>query len=156
MLPEKLTEETGSGAGRKNHEGKRLLAFTLFVKLIIDPVYYRQRWGMWNFRYRFLLRTLLVWPRVTFRYLQALCELDDLERLLEANPVLPAKPHRPYLHRGGQCTSAGSGGAGALSFCSGVAGHGQTPPTDLPGNTTGASGRKRGRITQYHLHALWI
>ncbi|WP_218083556.1 VirK/YbjX family protein [Escherichia coli] len=100
MLPEKLTEETGTGAGRKSHEGKRLSAFTLFVKLITDPVYYRRRWEMRNFRYRFLLRTLLVWPRVTFRYLQALCELDDPERLLEANPVLPAKPHRPYLHRG--------------------------------------------------------
>lgn len=97
MLSEKQMEKTGAG---KHHGEKQLSAAKLFVKLMTDPTYYRRRWEMKNFRYRFLLRTLLVHPRVTFRYLQALCELDEPERLLEANPVLPAKPHRPYLHRG--------------------------------------------------------
>lgn len=96
----KVTDETGAGGVRHNGE-KRLSALTLFVKLVTDPVYYRRRWEMRNFRYRFILRALFVWPWVTFRYLQGLCRLEDTERLLEANPVLPAKPHRPYLHRGG-------------------------------------------------------
>ncbi len=96
----KVTDATGTGVVRHNGE-KKLSALTLFVRLVTDPVYYRRRWEMRNFRYRFILRSLFVWPWVTFRYLQGLCRLEDTERLLEANPVLPAKPHRPYLHRGG-------------------------------------------------------
>lgn len=98
--PEKVTDEAGAGVVRHNRE-RKLSALTLFVKLVTDPVYYRRRWEMRNFRYRFILRALFVCPWVTFRYLQGLCRLEDTERLLEANPVLPAKPHRPYLHRGG-------------------------------------------------------
>lgn len=84
---------------RKSDNAQRLSIITLFVKLMIDPVYKRQRREMRNFRYRFFLRTLFVYPDATFRYLQALCELEDLELLLEAIPVLPAKLHRPYLYR---------------------------------------------------------
>lgn len=64
---------------------------TLLVKLMTNPAYQRRRWRMGSFRYRFFLRALFVYPDATFRYLQALCELEDLECLLEANPVLPAK-----------------------------------------------------------------
>lgn len=98
--PGKVTDKNGAGVGRHNGE-RKLSALMLFVKLVTDQVYYRRRWEMRNFRYRFILRTLFVWPWVTFRYLQGLCSLEEPERLLEANPVLPAKPHRPYLHRGG-------------------------------------------------------
>ncbi len=84
---------------RKSDNAQRLSIITLFVKLMIDPVYKRQRREMRNFRYRFFLRTLFVYPDATFRYLQALCELEGLEHLLEAIPVLPAKLHRPYLYR---------------------------------------------------------
>ncbi|MEH4597228.1 IS3 family transposase, partial [Escherichia coli] len=84
---------------RKSDNAQRLSVITLFVKLMIDPVYKRRRWEMRNFRCRFFLRTLFVYPDATFRYLQALCELEDLEHLLEAIPVLPAKLHRPYLYR---------------------------------------------------------
>ncbi|MFL9145024.1 VirK/YbjX family protein [Escherichia coli] len=98
--PGKVTDKNCAGVGRHNGE-RKLSALRLFVKLVTDPVYYRRRWEMRNFRYRFILRTLFVWPWVTFRYLQGLCRLEETERLLEANPVLPAKPHRPYLHRGG-------------------------------------------------------
>ncbi|OKW74743.1 hypothetical protein AWP73_01390 [Escherichia coli] len=84
---------------RKSDNAQRLSVITLFAKLMIDPVYKRRRWEMRNFRCRFFLRTLFVYPDATFRYLQALCELEDLEHLLEAIPVLPAKLHRPYLYR---------------------------------------------------------
>lgn len=85
---------------RKNNKAQKLSVITLFAKLMIDPVYKRRRWEMRKFRYRFFLRTLFVYPNATFRYLRALCELENLEQLLEVNPVLPAKLHRPYLCRG--------------------------------------------------------
>lgn len=83
----------------KNDKTKKLSAITLLVNLMADPVYRRRRWALRNFRYRFLLRALCVCPGITFRYLQALCELENLEQLLDASPVLPAKIHRPYLYR---------------------------------------------------------
>lgn len=98
MQQEKQAEKTLSGDG-KNDKTKRLPVMTLLVKLMTNPTYQRRRWGMGSFRYRFFLRALFVYPDATFRYLKALCELEDLECLLEANPVLPAKLHRPYLYR---------------------------------------------------------
>lgn len=98
MQQEKLTGKTRPGDG-KNNKAKNLSVMTLLVKLMTDPTYQRRRWEMRNFRYRFFLRTLFVYPDATFRYLRALCELENLEQLLEASPVLPAKLHRPYLCR---------------------------------------------------------
>ncbi|EHY3137783.1 DUF535 domain-containing protein [Escherichia coli] len=83
----------------KNDKKKKLSAITLLVDLMTDPVYRRRRWAMRSFRYRFLMRALFICPGISFRYLQALCELENLEQLLEASPVLPAKFHRPYLYR---------------------------------------------------------
>lgn len=40
-------------------------------------------------------------PLTALRYLRALCEPDNAERLLETSPTLPAKPWCPYLHKGG-------------------------------------------------------
>ncbi|WP_251005851.1 DUF535 family protein [Escherichia coli] len=42
----------------------------------------------------------MLYPLTTFRYLRALCALEDAGRLLDVQPALPAKPHRPYLYRG--------------------------------------------------------
>ena len=98
MQREKLPGKTRPGNG-KNNKAKNLSVMTLLVKLMTDPTYQRRRWKMRNFRCRFFLRTLFVYPDATFRYLRALCELEDLEQLLEASPVLPAKLHRPYLYR---------------------------------------------------------
>lgn len=91
--------ETLEKSERKNDRNQILSAITLFVKLMADPVYKCRQWEMRKFRYRFFLRTLFVYPDATFRYLQALCELENLEQLLEGSPALPAKLHRPYLHR---------------------------------------------------------
>lgn len=97
MQQEKQVEKTVSaGDGKKT---KSLSVMTLLAKLMTDPTYQRRRWKMRNFRYRFFLRALFVYPDTTFRYLRALCELKDLEQLLEANPALPAKLHRPYLFK---------------------------------------------------------
>jgi uncharacterized protein len=98
MHQKKLAEKTLPGGG-KNDKTKKLSVMALLVKLMTDPTYQRRRWKMRNFRYRFFLRALLVYPVATFRYLQALCEVEGLELLLEAIPVLPAKLHRPYLYR---------------------------------------------------------
>ncbi|HAV7684547.1 TPA: DUF535 domain-containing protein [Escherichia coli] len=98
MQQEKMAGKTHPGNG-KNDKTKKLSVMALLVKLMTNPTYHRRRWEMRNFRYRFFLRTLFVYPEVTFRYLRALCELDDLEQLLDACPVLPAKLHRPYLYR---------------------------------------------------------
>ncbi|SRY21425.1 Uncharacterised protein [Escherichia coli] len=38
---------------RKSDNAQRLSVITLFVKLMIDPVYKRRRWEMRNFRCRF-------------------------------------------------------------------------------------------------------
>ncbi|HDD8965291.1 TPA: DUF535 domain-containing protein [Escherichia coli] len=99
MQQKKLAEKTLPSGNGKNDKTKKLSVITLLVKLMTDPIYQRRRWEMRNFRYRFFLRALFVYPKATFRYLRALCELEDLEQLLEANPVLPAKLHRPYLYR---------------------------------------------------------
>ncbi|MGE9502010.1 VirK/YbjX family protein, partial [Escherichia coli] len=90
MQQEKLNGKTRPGDGKHN-KAKNLSVMTLLVKLMTDPTYQRRRWEMRNFRYRFFLRTLFVYPDATFRYLRALCELENLEQLLEASPVLPAK-----------------------------------------------------------------
>ncbi|HGB4253799.1 TPA: VirK/YbjX family protein [Salmonella enterica subsp. enterica serovar Virchow] len=77
-----------------------LSATSLVVKLMTSPGWRRGKWQSRKFRLMFLLRCGL-YPLATFRYLRALCDLEDIHRLLAVNPTLPAKPHRPYLHRGG-------------------------------------------------------
>lgn len=72
---------------------------SLFVKLITDPGCRRGKWQNGHFRWRFYLRSML-YPLTTFRYLRALCALEDAGQLLDVQPALPAKPHRPYLYRG--------------------------------------------------------
>lgn len=80
--------------------GVKLSVASLFVGLMRDPIYRRGKWADRNLRRRFFLRSL-IHPLTTVRYLRGLCELDITGRLLEAHPVLPAKPQRPYLYRGG-------------------------------------------------------
>ena len=99
MRSEKQAERTVTADDGKNEKTNNLSVMTLFVKLMTEPAYQRGRWEMRSFRYRFFFRALFVCPDTTFRYLRALCELQDLEQLLEANPILPAKLHRPYLYK---------------------------------------------------------
>ncbi|EAM8390652.1 DUF535 domain-containing protein [Salmonella enterica subsp. enterica serovar Give] len=77
-----------------------LSAASLFIRLLTDPTFRRGKWEDRKFRYKFFLRCGMT-PLTALRYLRALCELDNAERLLETSPTLPAKPWRPYLHKGG-------------------------------------------------------
>ena len=74
------SEKIGS-CDRKNNKAKKLSAIMLLVKLMIAPSYQHQRWEMCNIYYRFLLRAFFIYQSVTFRYLQALCELKEPKRI---------------------------------------------------------------------------
>ncbi|EDV7203283.1 DUF535 domain-containing protein [Salmonella enterica subsp. enterica serovar Bredeney] len=73
-----------------------LSAASLFIRLLTDPTFRRGKWEDRKFRYKFFLRCGMN-PLIALRYLRALCEPDQLE----TSPPLPAKPWRPYLHKGG-------------------------------------------------------
>lgn len=75
-----------------------LSVISLVVKLMTDRTFHRGKWEDRKFRYKFLLRCCCH-PLITTRYFRALCELSDIDHLLEVNPTLPAKIHRPYLFR---------------------------------------------------------
>ncbi|EDH3397804.1 DUF535 domain-containing protein, partial [Salmonella enterica] len=49
----------------------------------------------------YLLRCIIS-PVSSIRYYYELCSLHSINKILEIQPTLPAKIHRPYLHQGGR------------------------------------------------------
>lgn len=56
-------------------------------------------WRKKRFGMKFLLRCCC-YPKVSYRYLQALTQLEAFPRLMEQQGLLPAKIHRPYMSAG--------------------------------------------------------
>lgn len=53
-----------------------------------------------KFRLMYLLRSMIS-PVSSIRYYQELHSLKSIDKILEMQPTLPAKIHRPYLHKEG-------------------------------------------------------
>ncbi|ELF1294347.1 DUF535 domain-containing protein [Salmonella enterica] len=73
----------------------RFLTNVIFVR---DPLH--GKWKNRKFRLMYLLRCLIN-PFSSVRYYYELCSLQSINKILEIQPTLPAKIHRPYLHKGG-------------------------------------------------------
>ncbi len=63
----------------------------------------------------YLLRCL-VNPVASVRYYYGLQSLDDIDAILAVQPMLPAKIHRPYLHKGGRAWIRGKNIIGHYRF----------------------------------------
>ncbi|EBE9928058.1 DUF535 domain-containing protein, partial [Salmonella enterica] len=57
------------------------------------------KWKNRKFRLMYLLRCLIN-PFSSVRFYHELCSLKSINKILEIQPTLPAKIHRPYLHKG--------------------------------------------------------
>ncbi|MEG0206277.1 Protein of uncharacterised function (DUF535) [Citrobacter freundii] len=73
----------------------RFLSNIIFVR---GPLY--GKWKNRKFRLMYLLRCLIN-PFSSVRYYHELCSLQSINKILEIQPTLPAKIHRPYLYKGG-------------------------------------------------------
>ncbi|HAJ2336979.1 TPA: DUF535 domain-containing protein [Escherichia coli] len=73
--------------------------FSLLMSLIAKDNL-RGKWKYDKFRYKYLIR-FMIHPYKNIKYLQSICDLSNISLLMDVNPTLPAKPQRPYLHKGG-------------------------------------------------------
>lgn len=81
------------------------LQFITFIKKVIfSPHSLNHKWSNKKFRFMYLLRSALH-PLVTVWYYNKLCALESASKILTLQPALPAKIHRPYLHKGGKVSS---------------------------------------------------
>lgn len=75
-----------------------------FLKFLTNIVLARGslhgKWKNKKFRFMYLLRCIIN-PASSILYFYELCSLSEANKILEIQPTLPAKIHRPYLHKGG-------------------------------------------------------
>ncbi|ECB7889720.1 DUF535 domain-containing protein [Salmonella enterica subsp. enterica serovar Bareilly] len=77
------------------------VSFLEFLKsIILARGSLRGKWKNKKFRFMYLLRCLIT-PVSSVRYYHELYSLKSVDKILEIQPTLPAKIHRPYLHKGG-------------------------------------------------------
>ncbi|ECB2662545.1 TPA: DUF535 domain-containing protein [Escherichia coli] len=77
------------------------LSFLSFLKeIILSRSFLYGKWKSRKFRFMYVLRCVMN-PVASIRYYYALQSLTYIEEILTVQPVLPAKIHRPYLHKGG-------------------------------------------------------
>lgn len=74
------------------------LSFFNQILLARGPLH--SKWKNKKFRLMYLLRSMIS-PVSSIRYYQELHSLKSIDKILEMQPTLPAKIHRPYLHKGG-------------------------------------------------------
>lgn len=74
------------------------LSFFNKTLLARDPLH--GKWKNKKFRLMYLLRSMIS-PVSSVRYYQELLSLKSIDKILEMQPTLPAKIHRPYLYKGG-------------------------------------------------------
>ncbi|EIU2206642.1 virulence factor VirK [Shigella flexneri] len=83
------------------------LSFIGFLKRIIfssDSL--PGKWEHRKFRFMYILRCSIN-PVVSIRYYYELRSLPCIEDILAIHPTLPARIHRPYLHKGGRAWTRG-------------------------------------------------
>lgn len=77
------------------------LLFSAFLKeVLLARGSLHGKWENKKFRFMYLLRCILN-PVASVQYYYKLLSLQSIDKLLEIHPTLPAKIHRPYLHKGG-------------------------------------------------------
>ncbi|MCZ8653726.1 DUF535 family protein (plasmid) [Escherichia albertii] len=69
-------------------------------KVIFSPQSLDGKWKKKKFRFMYVLRCI-VNPVASIQYYYGLQSLDYIDDILAIQPILPAKIHRPYLHKGG-------------------------------------------------------
>lgn len=78
------------------------VSFLGFLKNIVLPKgYLHGKWKNRKFRFMYILRCMIT-PVSSVRYYHELYSLQSIDKLLEIQPTLQAKIHRPYLHKGGK------------------------------------------------------
>ncbi|MEB2307295.1 VirK/YbjX family protein [Citrobacter braakii] len=82
----------------------KLNFFMFFKNVIFSPHTLNRKWNNRKFRFMYILRSAFH-PLVTVRYYNDLCALESVSEILTLQPALPAKIHRPYLHKGGKVSS---------------------------------------------------
>ncbi|EFY2480194.1 virulence factor VirK, partial [Shigella sonnei] len=83
------------------------LSFIGFLKRIVfssDSL--PGKWEHRKFRFMYILRCAIN-PVASIRYYYELRSLQCIEDILAIQPTLPARIHRPYLHKGGRAWSRG-------------------------------------------------
>ncbi|MBJ9048927.1 DUF535 domain-containing protein [Citrobacter braakii] len=78
-------------------------SFLSFLKKILlarEPLH--GKWKNRKFRLMYLLRCMIS-PVSSIMYYHELHSLKSIDKILKIQPFLPAKIHRPYLHKGGLC-----------------------------------------------------
>ncbi|MGK9173016.1 VirK/YbjX family protein [Yokenella regensburgei] len=73
---------------------RQIISELVTGRLIPGPI-----WRKREYRFKFLLRSLLFWPS-TVRMLSALAQRPNFEEMLHAQVTLPSKSHRQYLTLG--------------------------------------------------------
>ncbi|EFH8762370.1 DUF535 domain-containing protein [Escherichia coli] len=77
------------------------LSFLSFLnEIVFSRRFMHGKWKSRKFRFMYVLRCIMN-PVASIRYYYALQSLTYIEDILVVQPVLPAKIHRPYLHKGG-------------------------------------------------------
>ncbi|ELQ3424297.1 VirK/YbjX family protein [Escherichia coli] len=77
------------------------LSFLSFLKeVILSRGFLHGKWKSRKFRFMYVFRCVMN-PVSSVRYYNSLLSLNYIEDILTVQPVLPAKIHRPYLHKGG-------------------------------------------------------
>lgn len=93
---------------------KKFLSF--LNKVIFSPQSLDGKWKKKKFRFMYVLRCI-AHPVVSIQYYYGLQSLNYIDDILMMQPILPAKIHRPYLHKGGASQQTCSIYSGSLSFC---------------------------------------
>ncbi|EHM3114174.1 TPA: DUF535 domain-containing protein [Escherichia coli] len=78
---------------------KKFLSF--LNKVIFSPQSLDGKWKKKKFRFMYVLRCI-AHPVVSIQYYYGLQSLNYIDDILMMQPILPAKIHRPYLHKGGR------------------------------------------------------
>lgn len=72
---------------------------SFFRQLIMNEVIHDRYWDSKTNRVKYILRTLIT-PKATFKLLSFLAATPNAKTLIERQPSLPYKVHRPYLRAG--------------------------------------------------------
>ena len=85
---------------------RNLSFFGFLKKVVFSSDLLHGKWKHGKFRFMYILRCA-VNPVASIRYYYELRSLHCIEDILAIQPTLPARIHRPYLHKGGRAWTRG-------------------------------------------------
>ncbi len=80
--------------------------FSFLSEVVFSPSSLDGKWKKKKFRFMYVVRCIAN-PVASIRYYHNLQSLDYIDDILALQPILPAKIHRPYLHKGGRVMCRG-------------------------------------------------